>query len=502
MGFTDFVKGAVEAAHGKHGFIDTAADAITEPAEWGGKGLHAIGTGINATADRAGDLGDVVQKGLNAVHVPKPIGSVANFALGGEAQWVGRSFGDLGQGVGTIMQHEDDALKGAHHLGQFIRENPKGAELAVGAGLTWAANNKMKIAKGAGKAALDTATDPATLILAAGTGGASVGLGLAEGATAAGTTAAADALVEGGTLAAARAATGAAARQVATNIGERAATGLAAEGIEAGEATAAQTAKAFAKQTIRQTFTGANTPENAAERAAQRLSRNPGNRLAQARQGVADSLAEWGSKGGLGRQVIAERGAGMIEPGTTMPSWGGPAAKNEWLYGKAATNANRVGAATRGIETGAEIAADPTGYALEKIGSMESSAARVRPPNVTDSVGPDLIQPSVYKRAEVNASYTSGRGFKGPSVKPAYGQRELTGSESVGFKPVNDPYAVGTAYGNMETNVPIEYDPYGVKQRQNQQGQFNHYDPLAEPQPVEDRYQVAKPDKKTGVYSS
>ena len=250
MGWQDFVKGAVEKAHGTKGFVGTTIDAITEPQERLGQGLHAIGTGINAASDRMGEGGDWVQKTLNNAGVPKPIGSAANFFSGGGTQWVGRSFGDLSQGLGTISQHEDDAMRGLYSAGKLVKEHPDEAKLAVGAAGTWAANHKMDIAKFAGKSVLDSATDPASLALMAATGGGSSVLGLAEGAGTAAATAGTEAAVEGGTMAAAKAATGAAAKQIATNIGERTATGLANAGIDSAEATVGQQARAFAKQTL------------------------------------------------------------------------------------------------------------------------------------------------------------------------------------------------------------------------------------------------------------
>lgn len=494
MGLGDFWDGAKHAA-GKtldvatdiaSGRVaDTAIDATTFGMfELPGKIASGAGRAVNDVADRVGTVGDDAQRWSNKLGIPKPIGSVANFALGGGAQWAGRSGGDLLQTAGFLGEHTNEAMKGTLTGANWAVDHPDKLAPGIAMGASWAANHKMDIAKGAGEMAVDSITDPATAAITIGTMGAGgVLTGLAEGAGTAAATAGTEALAEGGAAAATRAAAGAAARQIATNVSERSGAGLVAAGVEGSEATAAQKASALLKETLRTTYTGRNAPETAFDRAATKLSRNPTGRLSQARRGVAESLANWGGEGSLPRQIAAERLANVVEPGSTMPSWGGPAAANEWRLGKAVTNANRAQAGAEGLEETAKIAADPKGYAMNKImGSMDTSTTGsvTSSTQASSAISGDLMEPgSTVVSGNQFAPKGPGRSFTGMKAPT-----DTTTGDSVSYE-VRDPYAEGSAYGQLETGHTVK-DPY--KQP-------------ALTQPKEKPNGVLKPDKKAGVYA-
>ena len=417
MGLKDFVRGAIDAGTdiAASAGAKTVVDWATEPVERVGNVLTGAGKGINAVSDQAGKLGDLTQKGLNAVGAPKPIGSVANFMTGGATQWAGRSVGDLTQVAGTLGENIDTMATGAGKAANFVDEHPDEARLLAGAAGTWALNHKMDIAKGVGKAALDEATDPASLAMMALTGGTSVALkgGLTAGAKAAaegglkagikaGAAEAGTALLRGGT----RAAVEESAEAATTAIGK---TGV----------------RQAATNLVKDTFTGRNLPAADTPGVMGRFDRalekttfrpNPNGRLARFRAGQAEKIV--GEGGGIVREAIGNR----VRAGGGKPMYGGDAAVNAWRMQGAVRNTNRLGAAGEAAGESAVIAADPTGYAVKKAMSMRGDTASTGAvvSDTTTGASTDLIQPGMGARVGYSNKYTP-RGSKQPSILPSRG---------------------------------------------------------------------------------
>jgi hypothetical protein len=434
MGLGDFFNGVKEAggkvldvASGPIG--DKVIDVATEPLERAGQAASAAGQGINWLGDRAGDFGDRAQAVSDAAGLPKPVGSVSNFLLGGETQWGFRSVGDTAQTLGFVGQNIDTAQKGALQGANYAYDNPSGVGNVLQQGANYAANHKMDIAQGVGKAALDEATDPVSLALMVGTGGGSAVLKGVANAGARGT---------------ARGALSATARETAESLVK----GATREGIEEVVETGAKSAS---KGLIRDTFSGTNLPASQTPGALGKMDRalemgawNPTGRTATFRRGLADKIA---GEGGVVRETLAN----AVTPGNVKPVRGGEAAANAWRAKRLTQQGRRLDR----VGSGAEIAADPKGWATNKMFGNTDTSSTGSVQDVTRSsasITGDLGQRSAYSN-----EYTP-RGFKQPSILPSRGAGELTSGQSSAFQ-VRDPYAEGTEYGQPGTTYNVR-DPY------------------------------------------
>ena len=450
MGLGDFLRGAVDA--GTDLAASTGADKLvdyaTEPIERVGNVLTGAGKAVNWASDQAGKVGDAVQNASDAMGLPSQVGSTANFLTGGGTQWVGRSVGDLTQTAGLVGENIDTMAKGVATGANFVDEHPEMARLAAGAGLTWAANHKMDIGKGIGKAVLDEATDPASLALMAFTGGTSTAL---KGGLSAGVKAAAEGGIKAGVKAGV--AEGGAAL---LRGGTKAAVEEGA--VELTEAVGKTGVRQAATNLVKDTFTGRNLPASETPGIMGRVDRaiemtklrpNPTGRLAQARAGLAESIS------GEGNSIVKDAIANRVRAGSGKPMYGGDAAVNAWRVKQGVKAADRLGDAGEA----ATIAADPKAYAMKKMfsGGDTASTGMVTEGRSSTSITGDLAQPA--GRSGYTNSYTPGRGAGGPpSILPSRGAGELTTGESTAFE-VRDPYAQGSAYGQPETGFTVK-DPY------------------------------------------
>jgi hypothetical protein len=485
MGLGDFMKGIGEAG-GKA--LDVATDALagsamdkyidiaTEPVERLGQGLTAAGKGVNWAADQTGKMGDQVQKWSDAAGLPSPVGSALNFASGGGTQWVGRSVGDLGQTAGFLGQNIDTATKGINEGINFASEHPGETGALIGKGADYAMNHKMDIAKGVGKAALDEATDPASLALMVATGGGSAALksGLSAGATAAAegglragaraaATAAGETLLRGG----GKAVAGEIGEEVVENVGESAIkTGMKNAAVEGADQAVETLGQRGIRSLVKDSFSGRNlasgeTPGvlGKVDRALEFGLRKPGNGMVNTfRRGLAERVASTG-EGGLFREVGGDILANKLTPGNLKPSFGGEAAENAWRVERGMQKMKRADQAKDAVD----IARDPTSYAMKRFGPGDTRTAMsnmeaAEGPTSSASVTGDLVQPTMTtSRVGYTNSY-GPRGFTTPGVLPARGQADLTTGQSTPFE-VKDPYAEGGEYGSAETSYQV-HDPY------------------------------------------
>ncbi len=496
MGLGDFFNGVKEAG-GKA--LDVATDvasghAVDTAIDWGtevsfekpGQLLSAVGKGVNWGADQAGKVGDATQRLSDAAGLPSPVGSVANFMTGGGTQWLGRSVGDTAQTVGFLGENVDTAMKGVLSGAQLLQENPHAVGEALSFGANYAMNHKMDIAKGVGKAALDEATDPVSIALMVGTGGGSAAIkgaaeagakGLAEGGIKAATSAAARSAAESLVGAGGKAVATEGIEEVAETAG-KAATRTAGEAVAdtafrevpkvsfeaAGAAAGEEVADTASKGLIRDVFSGRNLPASETPGLGGTLDRiieggklrpNPTGRMATRRAAWADAIS------GEGDSILKDALANKIRAGSGKPVHGGEAAVNAWRAKNIYSDVKHLNTAREGME----IAADPKGYAMEKLSGLDKSSltndllgtVRTSDPVTSSTEGSSSVGALSQPRTSYSNQYTP-RGFSQPSALPSRGPATLTTGQSSMFQ-VRDPYAEGTEYGKAEGSYTVR-DPY------------------------------------------